>query len=101
MICNDRIVLLQDRSMITGWGDGGLPRYHPQFRAIAGLVVLMSNDAEKLPVSTTKRGLDVGSEVYLKVRQACIEGMKLFTDFTNKWKGMEKKRAPILRRRYL
>lgn len=90
VICNDRIVLLQDRSMITGWGDGGVPRYHPQFRAIAGLVVLTSNDAEKLPVSTTKRGLDVGSEVYLKVRQACIEGMKLFTDFTNKWKGMEK-----------
>jgi hypothetical protein len=94
VICNDRIVLLQDRSMITGWGDGGVPRYHPQFRAIAGLVVLMSNDASKLPVSTTKRGLDVGSEVYLKVRQACMEGMKLFTDFTNKWKGIEKDAAP-------
>jgi len=90
VVCNDRIVLLHDRTLVTGWGEGGVPRYHPQFRAIAGLVVLMSNNAEHLPISTTKRGLDVGSEVYLKVRQACVEGIKVFTDFTNKWKGIEK-----------
>lgn len=89
ILCNDRVVLLHDRSLITGWGEGGVPRYHPQFRAIAGLVVLMSNNAQSLPISTTKRNLDVGSDIYLKVRQICVEGIKVFTDFTNKWKGME------------
>lgn len=89
VICNDRIVLLRDRTLKTGWGDGGVPRFHSQFRAIAGLIVLSSNNASSLPISTTKRDLDVGSEVFLKARQACMEGIKTFTDFTNRWKGME------------
>ena len=90
VICNDRVVLLHDRTIKTGWGAGGVPRYHPQFRAIAGLVVLSSKDASQLPISTTKRDLDAGSELYLNVRQVCIEAIKMFTDFTNKWKGREK-----------
>lgn len=89
VVCNDRVVLLADRSMKTGWGDGGVPKFHPQFRTIAGLIVFSSADASKLPISTTKRDLDVGSDVYLKARKALMEGIKTFTDFTNKWKGME------------
>ncbi len=89
VVCNDRVVLLADRTLKTGWGDGGVPRYHPQFRAIAGLITFSSNNAERLPISTTKRDLDVGSDVYLTARKAAMEGLKTFTDFTNKWKGME------------
>ena len=89
VICNDRVVLLHDRTIKTGWGDGGVPQFHPQFRAIAGLVVMASNNPQSLPISTTKRDLDVGSDVFLKVRQACMEGIKIFTNFTNAWKGME------------
>lgn len=93
VICNDRVILLSDRSLKTGWGDGGVPRFHPQFRAIAGLIDISSNDASKLPIATTKNDLDVGSDVYLIARQACVEGIKAFTNFTNKWKGMEYKTA--------
>jgi len=93
VVCNDRVVLLHDRSMKSGWGDGGVPRFHPQFRAIAGLIVLSSNNPLLLPISTTKRDLDVGSDIYLQTRQACIEGLKVFTSFTNKWKGMEAEAA--------
>ncbi|MCA3632243.1 MAG: ATP-binding protein [Methylobacterium sp.] len=89
VICNDRVILIGDQSIKTGWGDGTVPRYHPQFRAIAGLIIFSSNNAEKLPISTTKRGLDAGSDVYLLARKAAMEGLKTFTDFTNKWKGME------------
>lgn len=89
VVCNDRVILLSDRTLKSGWGDGTVPRYHPQFRAIAGLIIFSSNNASKLPISTTKRGLDVGSEVYLLARKAAMEGLKTFTDFTNKWKGME------------
>lgn len=89
VVCNDRVVLLSDRTLKTGWGDGAVPRYHPQFRAIAGLISFYSKDAEKLPISTTKRDLDVGSDAYLLARKAAMEGLKLFTAFTNKWKGIE------------
>ena len=89
VICNDRVILIGDQTIKTGWGDGTVPRYHPQFRAIAGLIIFSSNNANKLPISTTKRGLDAGSEVYLLARKAAMEGLKTFTDFTNKWKGIE------------
>jgi len=32
VICNDRVVLHKDKTILTGWGDG-TPNYHPQFRA--------------------------------------------------------------------
>jgi hypothetical protein len=89
VVCNDRLVLLNDTSMQTGWGDGGVPKFHPQFRGIAGFIIFTSDQPEKLPISTTKRDLDVGAEVYLRARQYCMEGLKECTDFTNKWKGME------------
>jgi len=89
VICNDRLVLLNDVSMKTGWGDGGVARYHPQFRGIAGFIIFSTDNPEKLPISTTKRDLDVGEEIFLFARQYCIEGLKECIAFTNKWKGME------------
>jgi hypothetical protein len=89
VICNDRLVLLNDTSMKTGWGDGGVPRYHPQFRGIAGFIIFSTDKPEKLPISTTKRDLDIGTEIYLFARRYCMEGLRECTDFTNKWKGME------------
>jgi hypothetical protein len=89
VICNDRLVLVNDRTLKTGWGDGGVPRYHPQFRGIAGFIIFSTDQPEKLPISTTKRDLDVGEDVYLLARQYCMEGLRECVAFTNKWKGME------------
>jgi Histidine kinase-, DNA gyrase B-, and HSP90-like ATPase len=89
VICNDRLVLVNDTSSRTGWGDGGVPKFHPQFRGIAGFIMFSSTEPEKLPISTTKRDLDVGSDLYLQARRYCMEGLRECTDFTNKWKGME------------
>lgn len=88
IICNDRVIILNDKTRLTGWGDGA-PKYHNQFIAIAGIAFFKSNDPNLLPVSTTKRQLDAGSDVYLFARARIIEGLKQFTDFTNRWKGME------------
>ncbi len=95
IICNDRIVLYRDKSRLTGWGEAGVPGFHNQFNAIAGAVHFRSNDASKLPVNTTKRGIDPGSEVYLKVKDRMREGMKKFTSFTNKLKKVPQKRSEI------
>ncbi|SIO62115.1 Histidine kinase-, DNA gyrase B-, and HSP90-like ATPase [Singulisphaera sp. GP187] len=90
IICNDRIVLHADKSSVTGWGLNGLPQYHGQFIAIAGVVSFRSKNSEKLPLTTTKRGIDASSNVYLQVRERMMDGLKFFTQFTNKWKGRER-----------
>lgn len=89
VVCNNRIVLSNDRSVKTGWGFGGVPNFHPQFSCIAGIVDFRSPNTGDLPVTTTKRGIDAGKEIYTLVRQRMQEGTKLFTRNTNRWKGFE------------
>jgi len=66
-----------------------VPKYHTQFIAIAGVVRLSSNDSLKLPLNTTKRGLDTSSPVYWQSLKHMKQGLKKFTDFTNRWNGRE------------
>jgi hypothetical protein len=87
IICNDRAVLYCDRTELTGWGEAGVPRYHTQFIAISGIVEFKADDAYKLPTTTTKRGIDASSALYLQIKNKMREGMRIFTDYTNKWKG--------------
>lgn len=89
VVCNDRTVLYADKTPLTGWGVSGVPQFHMQFIAISGIVVFSSENASLLPMTTTKRGLDANSEIYLHVRDKMIEGMKIFTSYTNVWKGKE------------
>jgi hypothetical protein len=89
VICNDRVILHSDKTSQTGWGVADTPRYHPQFRAISGIISFESDDASRLPVSTTKRDVDLASGVYLRAMNRCIDGIKIFTSFTNRWKGRE------------
>lgn len=87
IICNDRAVVYCDRTELTGWGEAGIPRYHTQFIAISGIVEFRSvADPSKLPTNTTKRGIDASSPLYLQVKNKMREGMRIFTDYTNKWK---------------
>lgn len=86
IICNDRVVLYADKTKVTGWGEAGVPQYHTQFVSISGVVNFKANDAAMLPITTTKRGIDGNSDIYLSVKEFMREGMKLFTSYTNKWK---------------
>jgi Histidine kinase-, DNA gyrase B-, and HSP90-like ATPase len=97
VICNDRVVLYADKTRVTGWGEATVPQYHTQFVSIAGVVVFTSNDAAALPVTTTKRGIDGNSELYLEVKDQIREGLKSFTDFTNKWKKSAEERTTVQR----
>ena len=86
VVCNDRAVLFCDRSELTGWGETGVPRYHTQFIAVYGVVEFRCEDPAKLPTTTTKRGVDASSLLYLQVKNKMREGMALFTGYTNRWK---------------
>ena len=90
VICNDRTVVYCDRTELTGWGEERVPRYHTQFIAVYGVVEFRCDDPSKLPTTTTKRGVDASSPLYLRVKNKMREGMKVFTDYTNDWKGSER-----------
>ncbi|HOC92729.1 MAG TPA: ATP-binding protein [bacterium] len=91
VICNDRVVLYNDKSELTGWGEAGLPSYHTQFIAISGIVEFKSDDPRNLPTTTTKRGINANSTIYLQVKNKMREGMGLFINYTNKWKSINVK----------
>lgn len=66
--CNDRLVLEADTSIITGWGSGGIPKFHVDYVMFKGVVFFESKDTIKLPLTTTKKGIDATSEIYKKAQ---------------------------------
>lgn len=97
VLCNHRVVAYCDKTFLTGWGDKPIPRFHTQFNAIRGLVVFESKDASKLPTTTTKHGLDTGKALYAEVKNVMKDGLRIFIDSTNKWKGETEKSRELLR----
>jgi hypothetical protein len=87
VICNDRVILSNDTTFRTGWGTRTVPKFHNQFMAVGGFISFHSNDASALPVSTTKTGVEMDSEVYDHALTICAAALKIFTGFTNSWKG--------------
>lgn len=86
VFCNDRAVIVGDKSRLTGWGDG-MPLYHYQFSIITGIVEFRSKTADRLPVTTTKRALDASSDVWLQALVKMKEGMRIWITYTNNWKN--------------
>ena len=87
VFCNDRAVIVGDKSHLTGWGNAKIPRYHYQFSIITGIIEFKSKCVSKLPVTTTKRALDVSSDIWLEALTKMKEGMKIWTNYTNSWKN--------------
>lgn len=95
--CNDRVVIWKDKSRLTGWGEATVPNYHGQFIAITGIVLLRCDDPKKLPLTTTKRGIDAASNVYSEAKDLMRDATKSLTSFTNKWKKFPQKLEEIYR----
>jgi len=93
--CNDRVVIWKDKTRLTGWGEATVPNYHGQFIAITGIVLLRCDDPKKLPLTTTKRGIDAASNVYSEAKELMREATKNLTSFTNKWKKFPQKLEEI------
>lgn len=67
LFCNDRLLLVADRTSITGWGSAGAA-YHPQYRLFRGFVYLSADDASLLPWNTTKTAVDRDSPIFRAVQ---------------------------------
>jgi len=83
VFCNGRMVLEANKESVTGWGDS-LPGHHVKFNHFLGYVYFKSNDANKLPLTTTKEGVERESPLY----QKALGEMRLLTrpvlDFLNR-----------------
>ncbi|MBE2167739.1 MULTISPECIES: ATP-binding protein [unclassified Cobetia] len=97
IIANERVVLYKDKSRLTGWGVAKVPNYHNQFITISGVVEFTCNNANKLPINTTKRGLEASDDLYLQVKDYMMEGMRLFTQHTNHWKQYKEEEKQLFK----
>lgn len=65
---NDRLLLMADKTKVTGWGikekEVSLPQFHPTYAMFRGVVFMTCQDVMELPLTTTKVGVDVDSEIY-------------------------------------
>lgn len=95
VICNDRVVVAHDRTHLTGWGRSPIPSYHGQYSVIAGYAFMKSEDVSALPLTTTKRGIDMNSAVYADVMTLMQDAIQPFIKFTNDWKTAEQRTVPM------
>lgn len=64
VLCNGRVVVYADKTEMTEWGTGLLPRYASKYRGFFGVAFFFSKNPEALPWTTTKRGLNHESPAY-------------------------------------
>jgi hypothetical protein len=83
VVCNGRIVLAADKTEVSGWGSDGWPQWHPQYSGFLGIIVFSSQSAALLPLTTTKRSVDVSSAVYRRARPRMREASKQWISYTN------------------
>jgi hypothetical protein len=85
IFCNGRMVLEADQTEITTWGGSNpTPNYHPDFAFFRGYVFFDSDDAELLPWTTTKTGVDSDSGLYKAVKLDMVTLMRPVLDFLRK-----------------
>ena len=83
VVCNGRIVLAADKTVISGWGTDDWPQWHRQYSGFIGLILFTAANAAALPLTTTKRSVDLSSEVYRRARPRMREVTKSWIGYTN------------------
>lgn len=81
VLCNDRAVLIADRTSKTGWDT----KFHSEFYGFVGFVRFVCDDPSKLPWNTTKLDVDLNNDAY---QRALIDMRK----FAVKWRKLSAKR---------
>lgn len=70
VFCNGRTVISADKSSMTGWGELGLlPIFQPKHRPFLGTVFFVSQEAELLPWTTTKSGINEDSGIWQEAKR--------------------------------
>ena len=86
VFCNGRLILGPDRTNTTVWGEGRgrqIPSWHTQFSRFRGFAFFESDDASRLPWTTTKVGVDGNSPIWRAVRRDLVVITRPVIDFLN------------------
>jgi len=101
-ICNGRIVLAADKTTVSGWGTEDWPQWHRQYSGFIGIILFTAANAAALPLTTTKRSVDLSSEIYRRSRPKMRDVTRKWIDYTNQRKqaldearDKEAKAAPV------
>ena len=81
--CNGRIVLAADKTTVSGWGTREWPQWHRQYSGFIGIVLFSAENTMALPLTTTKRSVDVSSGVFLRARPRMRDVSKKWIAYTN------------------
>jgi Histidine kinase-, DNA gyrase B-, and HSP90-like ATPase len=81
VICNDRVILMADTSLKTGWETG----FHTEFYGFAGIASFVSSNPANLPWNTTKTDVDLNNSAY----QLALIDMRRFA---TKWRAKAQER---------
>ena len=84
--CNGRIVLAADKTSVSGWGTAEWPQWHRQYAGFIGIVLFSASNTEALPLTTTKRSVDLTSEVYRRAQTKMRDVTKNWIAYTNRRK---------------
>ena len=86
VVCNGRIVLVADKSTVSGWGTQDWPQWHSQYSGFLGMAFFSAPNTAVLPLTTTKRNVDVTSEVFRRARLKMRDLSKQWITYTNERK---------------
>lgn len=86
IVCNGRIVLAADKTVVAGWGTEDWPSWHRQYSGFIGIVLFTAAKATALPLTTTKRNVDSSSEIYRRARPRMREVTRQWINYTNQRK---------------
>jgi hypothetical protein len=76
------MVMAADKSSLSVWGDE-FPNWHPQYTGFFGMIMFSSENRELLPLTTTKRSVDLSSVVYRRARPRMKAPTRAWIDYTN------------------
>ncbi|MGI2146657.1 hypothetical protein [Shewanella frigidimarina] len=81
IICNGRLVMAAEQTEITGWRQGPIPQYHPDYAYFRGVVEFNSENSSFLPWTTTKTGVDRNNQAYRKALFEMKQHMLIVINF--------------------
>lgn len=81
VVCNDRAILMSDRTDKTGW----TTRFHTEFYGFVGVASFIGTHPSKLPWNTTKTDVDLNNSAY---REALSE----MRQYAENWRKIATKR---------
>ncbi|MDF2432499.1 MAG: hypothetical protein JWP44_2130 [Mucilaginibacter sp.] len=101
LFCNNRLILANDISELTGWKGSkddmtSLPKYHSLFNEFRGMVFLIANNPFKLPLNTSKTGLNTENENYHYILNLMVKAARPIIDYIYEKNSKESEEIQVI-----